>query len=714
ASSPATTATPVKVTKSVPATTAAAATQPGAEPSPAPKPGSGGNQVAAPASQRRTTSRIAIIELDSQSSKSDVIRQVVEALEKQGIAKQTEPADSAAQQGSGLTARIAARSDMKVEDVTSLVRSLQGHNVQRMSFIKPINDRNVVTVLAPADTPWPTIDNLRTMITAKKQFAVDVQIAPPAPVKYNDPGSRRSYGYSATTRAGGAPGKPGSPLTAQKSPTSHVGSSAQPETPVAKTAIAIARALKISPNVTVKMGNQATAVLGVHDTNIAQATNAILESVRADDVLLFTDSDALVVQTPRDFRIAQAVTQRIIDAFSGRDLGKPMAVPATPASDSVVRNSLSLSDARQVSHTRIFMLRHADAKVMAQTLSELFSEGFGIAPDENINAIIVRGDESQLKDVETIVELVDGESGKKPAVEGRIPRFKTTGGESARSVQKQTLTVDVDVPLVPAATVRSQIADLDRKIKETADSLRSTNATSNQKADYKAQRKAELRNVVRKTFLARQELQRAELAEFAARLDRIQQSIEMRDRIADEIIDRRVDELLDPNLKWEHNATAGSQKSVAAVAKQPVVVTRPSDGTVKFRMADESFFTAVAVDGTCPSIGPPEPIAVFRSLEYQRGLKPGTLSSIYETNKSSVRVVVEPVYQKQLPVRYYPTIGPASLHLLRHRCTVYFTVTPGVEWPLKKDGTPELETTFYMDSDHLHPMDGEIKDGLRR
>ncbi|MFT5328715.1 MAG: hypothetical protein ACI8P0_006630, partial [Planctomycetaceae bacterium] len=95
ASSPATTATPVKVTKSVPATTAAAATQPGAEPSPAPKPGSGGHQVAAPASQRRTTSRIAIIELDSQSSKSDVIRQVVEALEKQGIAKQTEPADSA-------------------------------------------------------------------------------------------------------------------------------------------------------------------------------------------------------------------------------------------------------------------------------------------------------------------------------------------------------------------------------------------------------------------------------------------------------------------------------------------------------------------------------------------------------------------------------------------------------------------------------------------
>ena len=209
-----------------------------------------------------------------------------------------------------------------------------------------------------------------------------------------------------------------------------------------------------------------------------------------------------------------------------------------------------------VSQTRIFMLRHADAKVMAQTLSESFGAGFGIAPDVNINAIIVRGDESQLKEVETIVELVDGKIGKKPAVEGRIPRFQTTSGESAWSVQKQTLTVDVDVPLVPAATVRSQIADLDRKIKETADSLRSTKSTSNQKTEYNAKRKADLREVVRKTFLARQELQRAELAEFAARLERIQQSIEMRERIADQIIDRRLEELLDPNVKSGSETTS--------------------------------------------------------------------------------------------------------------------------------------------------------------
>ena len=457
------------------------ATKPAAASNTAGTQGSPDMQVPSPSSHRRTASRVAIIELDDQTSKSDVIRQVVEALEKQGIARQNAPADPAAAGESGLTVRIAARSDMKVEDVMSLVRSLQGYNVQRMSFTKPINDRNVVTVLAPVDTPWPTIDNLQKMVTATKQFAVDVQIANPeqAPNSYYD-GSRSRYGYSPSRTAE-------------------------------------------------------------------------------------NDSPARAAETKK----------------------------------------------QKVSETRIFMLRYADAKVMARTLSELFSEGFGIAPDEKINAIIVRGDSTQLKEVEAIVELVDGENGKRPAVEGWIPRFKTTGGEQTRSVQKQTLTVDVDVPLVPAATVRSQIADLDMKIKETAHDLRSTKSTSNQKTEDNVKRKAELREVVRKTFVARQVLQRAELAEFAARLERIQQSIEMRDRIADQIIDRRVEELLEPSLKGEHNATAGSQERVVrnqsinqqwnhgkqvepatkqkavTVSGQPVVINRPSDGTVILRKADE-------------------------------------------------------------------------------------------------------------------------------
>ena len=67
--------------------------------------------------------------------------------------------------------------------------------------------------------------------------------------------------------------------------------------------------------------------------------------------------------------------------------------------------------------------------------------------------------------------------------------------------------------------------------------------------------KSQLRDTVRQAFENRQNLQRAELAKFAQRLKGIQESIESRDKVSEQIIDRRVEELLDPNLKWDEPGT---------------------------------------------------------------------------------------------------------------------------------------------------------------
>ncbi len=64
----------------------------------------------------------------------------------------------------------------------------------------------------------------------------------------------------------------------------------------------------------------------------------------------------------------------------------------------------------------------------------------------------------------------------------------------------------------------------------------------------------ELRSLVHLQFQLRQLQQRAELAEFARRLERIGESIETRERIAGRIVDRRVEELLDPALAWKPQA----------------------------------------------------------------------------------------------------------------------------------------------------------------
>lgn len=439
------------------------------------------------------TPRIAIIELSPDTQKSEVIRQVVEILEKQGIAKLSAADATATNGAAGISARIAATPDVKTSDVVSLVKSLQGQGVQRMSLAMPTDNRNVVTVLAPADAPWPVVDNLLKMVTANKQFDVDVQIATPAqPTK---PVNNRRYYYS-------------------------------------------------------------------------------------------TKSD----------------TQRNPDQPRHGD-----SAAESYSDDNGSRNSSSRQTVSPVQLTRIFMLKYADANVLSQGVSQLFGKDFGIAVDARTNSVIVRGDESQLKEMEVLVEMLDRPQPKRflepPAAPGHPNARVQQTGEG-----KKYSAFYVDVPSVAPSQTRIQIQELDRQTQKTANSLRSSETDSSDSAELDEKRKAELRQVVRKTFLARQELQRAELAEFAARLKRIQQSIEMRDKIADKIIDRRVEELLDPNLKWDHNVGAGSQKTVvrnrsinqqqsqgqratqqqATVSISPqAAVTRLSAGTVILRNAGE-------------------------------------------------------------------------------------------------------------------------------
>lgn len=86
--------------------------------------------------------------------------------------------------------------------------------------------------------------------------------------------------------------------------------------------------------------------------------------------------------------------------------------------------------------------------------------------------------------------------------------------------------------------------------------------------------------MVHHTFGVRQELQRAELAEFRQRLAAIEKQIEDRERMQDEIVQHRVEELLNPNLEWR---TADEVSSAAAVGDNSSEAngTEHRTGTVK-------------------------------------------------------------------------------------------------------------------------------------
>lgn len=53
------------------------------------------------------------------------------------------------------------------------------------------------------------------------------------------------------------------------------------------------------------------------------------------------------------------------------------------------------------------------------------------------------------------------------------------------------------------------------------------------------------------------------------------------------------------------------------------------------------------------------------------------------------------------------------LRIKRHKQSACRTDRNSSIQIIKKDGTPELQTTFYMDSDHLHRMEGNEKAVLR-
>ena len=84
-------------------------------------------------------------------------------------------------------------------------------------------------------------------------------------------------------------------------------------------------------------------------------------------------------------------------------------------------------------------------------------------------------------------------------------------------------------------TANKQAHDLAESLRQTPD----------------AAKKAELRTAVQRAFTLRQSLLRAELLEMQTRLLQTQQSLDMRERIADQIVDRRVEDFLNPQLRWE-------------------------------------------------------------------------------------------------------------------------------------------------------------------
>ena len=110
------------------------------------------------------------------------------------------------------------------------------------------------------------------------------------------------------------------------------------------------------------------------------------------------------------------------------------------------------------------------------------------------------------------------------------------------------------------------------------------------------------------------------------------------------------------------------------------------------------------------ALDPPTPDEVMRALEKAQPLQ-GGVPLLYQRQRNNVRIIVEPIADYVDPPRVYPLVGPAQLHHCHFKCTVYYTETTHVGWPLPHTLVDEDSSeVIYVDHNHLH-MVGNVDGG---
>jgi len=132
-----------------------------------------------------------------------------------------------------------------------------------------------------------------------------------------------------------------------------------------------------------------------------------------------------------------------------------------------------------------------------------------------------------------------------------------------------------------------------------------------------------------------------------------------------------------------------------------IAVERPS--------SPSSLRRPIVAAHTCKGFEPPGDDEVIRALSEKRKLN-GAWVQVFEKNSESVRIVKEKIADYIDPPRTYPLIGPAQLHHTHYKCSVYFTESIRVGWPIPHKSDKEVVEVVYIETKHFHKLDDTQED----
>jgi hypothetical protein len=246
--------------------------------------------------------------------------------------------------------------------------------------------------------------------------------------------------------------------------------------------------------------------------------------------------------------------------------------PAKPNNEVVAASSLKHDQPKKPDPTSAgrtistveFRLTFADAGSVESTLKQLFHDELTIVADRRTNSLIARGNAAVIDEVSKLIKKID------------------VAEQSADAPEMQRLETDRSKPLVPQSIdidrLRSEYNASEKAAAETAANLR---ASARGPAEDRVEKlKRQLRGQVALSFRIRQQLHQAELESIKQKLQDAFDTIRQRDAIKDQIIDRRVIDLMNPNLEWDkpvkpNNGTEVMQDE--SLVRDPDVVERFSD-----------------------------------------------------------------------------------------------------------------------------------------
>lgn len=198
---------------------------------------------------------------------------------------------------------------------------------------------------------------------------------------------------------------------------------------------------------------------------------------------------------------------------------------------------------------RKFTFKHAKVADVLKILRELAGSTnendnvFGFAVDERTNSVIWKvKDEWESRHWEETLLTLDGESSASKIQSAPSP-YAPPASVSAQPTQTFAFSIDF-ARGESLESLKQRYNELEQQAHQLADKLKQSKSPSESELGV-------LKAAVRKSFEARQALQRAELADLAQRMKSMQQSIDMRDKLADKVVQRRVEDLLNHNLKWD-------------------------------------------------------------------------------------------------------------------------------------------------------------------